>query len=195
MSVIPLESAREVADGKARQSKLRKAVAVDYGEKYAGAKASRAELYASGSASENDSQEEDDDEEALSSSGSGAEEVEMNGQELSSDESEGSGGDDADEDDESEVSGSDMEQYTSRHEKLQTGSTRKANLDEDTQAMLQQLKAASSADVQKGRDVRKQLSFWDTLLEARIRLQKCASANTVLPAVGSHAQNSVTCLI
>lgn len=80
-----------------------------------------------------------------------------------------------------------------------------SHLDKDSRDMLQELKKASTADMEKGRDVRKQLvnallgflkvvcsclslltihqSFWDTLLEARIRLQKCVTSAHVLPDV------------
>jgi hypothetical protein len=88
-------------------------------------------------------------------------------------------------------------------------SIRSQNMEEDSRVMLQQLKKASSADVDKGIHVRKQLvssialpttnislhgwpiqSFWDTLLEARIRLQKCMSSLNSLPAVSKQGQIS-----
>lgn len=86
-------------------------------------------------------------------------------------------------------------------------------MEDDSREMLQILKQASSADVEKGRDVKKQLvstshvtrpplrrfvnlvnviadrlllvqqALWDTLLEARIRIQKCVTSANVLPAV------------
>ncbi|GAA5874675.1 hypothetical protein JCM3774_004779 [Rhodotorula dairenensis] len=52
---------------------------------------------------------------------------------------------------------------------------------QDERAMVSQLKQAASADVEKGRAVKKQLAFCDSLLESRIKLQKAVGAANLLP--------------
>lgn len=60
--------------------------------------------------------------------------------------------------------------------------------EQDEKAMMSQLKEAASADVEKGRDVKKQLAFCDTILEARIQLQKAVTAGNSLPQVSEEYQ-------
>lgn len=59
-----------------------------------------------------------------------------------------------------------------------------AAVERDEQATLARLVASSAATVQKGRAVRMQLSFWDCLLDARIRMQRALSLASRLPPPG-----------
>ncbi|GAA6009517.1 hypothetical protein JCM10207_003812 [Rhodosporidiobolus poonsookiae] len=52
-------------------------------------------------------------------------------------------------------------------------------------SMVKQLRQAASADVEKGRDVKKQLAFSDALLTARIALQPAVAASSSLPTPAS----------
>ncbi|KAJ3554814.1 hypothetical protein NM688_g2913 [Phlebia brevispora] len=58
--------------------------------------------------------------------------------------------------------------------------------DSENQDLTSTLRATREQDRKKGKAVAQQISLWDTLLDARIRLQKAASAVNRLPA----AQNS-----
>lgn len=118
-----------------RASKLRKKGEAVYDAKYAGKKGSRKELYGDES--------EDDDEEM----GSGESDQVMD--------------EDEDEDGFEDLEGEEEEEEVVEEVKVKkvkkSSSKSKTSADQDEKAMMKQLKQAASADVDKGRDVKKQL--------------------------------------
>lgn len=137
-----------------RTSQLRKTLATEAGPGYAGTKSSRKELYGEafgqiepsddGSdgmpSDEDESDESNEDEEEDDDLSDGDEEIP-------------SDGDHSEEESSSKISGTRQRASTNGH----FGKDDNAHLDKESRAMLQELKKASSADIEKGRDVRKQL--------------------------------------
>ncbi|BGP71782.1 Protein BFR2 [Rhodotorula toruloides] len=160
-------------------SKLRKKGEAVLDPKYEGKKGSRAALYA-------DTDDEDEGEE---------EEYGMNGFGEEDDEDEDEMGDfedleanGADEDDGSVdsdgVDGAEDDEDDDEEDEAPARPARKVESrtkQQDERSMVSQLKQAASADVEKGRDVKKQLAFCDSLLESRIKLQKAVGAANLLP--------------
>ncbi|KAK4049545.1 rRNA-processing protein bfr2 [Microbotryomycetes sp. JL201] len=87
--------------------------------------------------------------------------------------------------DESEGSEEESQSEDDERQELQQrnglATTRPASKEQGEKAMIKQLRQAASADVEKGRDVKKQLAFCDNVLESRIKLQKAATAVNSLP--------------
>ncbi|ORY69172.1 apoptosis-antagonizing transcription factor [Leucosporidium creatinivorum] len=151
--------------------------------KYAGKKGSRKALYGD----DEDDDEEDDslgdeDEEMddlmaqLEGEGddSGSEEEQEEGAFASQD------GDSDEEISEEEEEEEEEEAPAPAPKKKSSSGSSKAK-EQNEKAMLSQLKQAASADVEKGRDVKKQLAFCDSLLESRIRIQKSTISTNTLP--------------
>ncbi|KAM0786647.1 hypothetical protein ACM66B_002096 [Microbotryomycetes sp. NB124-2] len=85
---------------------------------------------------------------------------------------------DDDDDTDSEGQGDEEEE---RQPRKGLAATRPVSKEQGEKAMIKQLRQAASADVEKGRDVKKQLAFCDNILESRIKLQKAATAVNSLP--------------
>ncbi|GAA6049133.1 hypothetical protein JCM3770_003902 [Rhodotorula araucariae] len=153
-------------------SKLRPRREAVLDHKYDGAKASRAALYG------------DDDDEL-----SAFDDLEASGDDSPSGEGDFSAGDDGNEapgsTDEDEDADEDDDEDDDEDEAPTLPRTARARTTpakpQDERAMVKQLRQAASADVDKGRDVKKQLAFCDSLLEARIKLQKAVGAANLLP--------------
>ncbi|GAA5889617.1 hypothetical protein JCM5296_002412 [Sporobolomyces johnsonii] len=146
-------------------SKLRKKGEAVLDTKYEGKKGSRKALYDD----QSDGSDDDDDDEMQGQdgfSGEGSEEDEEMGdfEDLEAEQ------DDDDSEDEGDMPPPPPPKKSSATAKQQ-----------DERAMMKQLKQAASADVDKGRDVKKQLAFCDNLLESRIRLQKATASSNLLP--------------
>ncbi|GAA5841893.1 hypothetical protein JCM9279_003145 [Rhodotorula babjevae] len=167
-------------------SKLRKRGEAVLDTKYDGKKGSRAALYG-----DDDEEEEDEDEELEDGEMSGDDDLDDDDEDEMGDfddlEGEEASGDDDDEeldeddeDDEDEDASMAPPASTTRRSGPAPAAAAKAKTQDD-RAMVKQLKQAASADVEKGRDVKKQLSFCDSLLEARIKLQKAVAAANLLP--------------
>jgi protein AATF/BFR2 len=63
--------------------------------------------------------------------------------------------------------------------------------------VTEKLAESAQSDAEKGRDIKLQQKFYDTLLDARIRLQKALLATNSLPVGGSttqHDEQTVTAL-
>ncbi|BGO95516.1 hypothetical protein NBRC10512_007774 [Rhodotorula toruloides] len=160
-------------------SKLRKKGEAVLDPKYEGKKGSRAALYAD-TDDEDEGEEEDhgmngfDEEEDEDEDEMGDfEDLEANGagsddESIDSDGFDGEGGDE-DAETEDEAPARPARKVESRTKQ------------QDERSMVSQLKQAATADVEKGRDVKKQLAFCDSLLESRIKLQKAVGAANLLP--------------
>ncbi|GAA5900568.1 hypothetical protein JCM8208_000537 [Rhodotorula glutinis] len=182
-------------------SKLRKRGEAVLDTKYDGKKGSRAALYGD---DDGDDDDDDDDDELEDDEMSGDEDLddedddemgefedlEGEGGEGESDDDDDDDDEELDEDEEGEDASMAPPASTTRRSAPAppTASANKAKSHDD-RAMVKQLKQAASADVEKGRDVKKQLSFCDSLLEARIKLQKAVAAANLLPppAYGAEA--------
>ncbi|GAA5939674.1 hypothetical protein JCM1841_001147 [Sporobolomyces salmonicolor] len=151
-------------------SKLRKKGEAVLDTKYEGKKGSRKALY--GAESEGSDEGEDmEDQDGFSGEGSEDDDDE---EELGDFEDLEAEQDDDDSEDENEDEG-DMPPPPPPKKSSATAKQ------QDERAMMKQLKQAASADVDKGRDVKKQLAFCDNLLESRIRLQKATASSNLLP--------------
>ncbi|GAA5834627.1 hypothetical protein JCM3766R1_003622 [Sporobolomyces carnicolor] len=178
------------------ESRLRRKGEAIVDAKYEGKKSSRKALY--GSDDDQSDEDEDDEEEESQHDGSqgepdGDEDEEVYEGEFADllgpagtdeDSMQEEGEDSQDDDDESDED-DEEEQEEEREEddaELSKKSARKATAkQQDERVMMKELKQAASADVEKGRDVKKQLAFCDNLLESRIRLQKATAAANLLP--------------
>ncbi|BGP17846.1 rRNA-processing protein bfr2 [Rhodosporidiobolus nylandii] len=182
------------------QSKLRKRGEAVLDPKYGGKKSSRAALYgddesasggeeddvmASGSDGENDAM--DAELAGLLDAGDDYESEEdaegFEDLEAGSGSGEGEGEDDEDEEDSEDEEDEAPTQAASSAAMGAKGE--KPRISKDDRAMMKQLKQAASADVEKGRDVKKQLAFADTLLSSRIAIQKAVQASNSLPTPAS----------
>ncbi|GAA5981310.1 hypothetical protein JCM11641_005640 [Rhodosporidiobolus odoratus] len=184
------------------QSKLRKRGEAVLDPKYGGQKSSRAALYGAGSDDDDDGEEEDDeerdgmdneladlldggeqdDEEDYESEGDAEGFEDLEAAPGSGGESDGAGdglGDSEDDEDEEE------EEEALTPPPVSAAPPKKVKVSKDDKAMIKQLKQAASADVEKGRDVKKQLAFADSLLSTRIALQKAVQASNSLPTPAS----------
>ncbi|GAA5994535.1 hypothetical protein JCM5350_006389 [Sporobolomyces pararoseus] len=176
------------------ESRLRKKGEAIVDSKYEGKKASRKALY--GSDDEDDEDESDgqgiNEEEERDGSDDDEEEV-YEGEfadllgpagtdEDSNQDEEEHSQDDQSQDEQEEEEEEEEEDEEDQEEDLSKKSTKKATAkQQDERVMMKELKQAASADVEKGRDVKKQLAFCDNLLESRIRLQKATAASNLLP--------------
>ena len=150
-----------------RTSQLRKNLDSEAGPRYAGTKSSRRELFGNGDAAGDFN--EDDDEEVDSEDDEDDDEEDDEAQDDDEEEDGGAFGeyqeDSDEEDDEDEDVPSDEED-----DEMSTGakpngkqktvnglSNNNSHLDKESRDMIQELKKASSADIEKGREVRKQL--------------------------------------
>ncbi|KWU42390.1 TRAUB-domain-containing protein [Rhodotorula sp. JG-1b] len=167
-------------------SKLRKKGEAVLDAKYDGKKGSRAAIFGGQSDDSDEGEEEedlpsgddddDDDEMGSFEDLEGGEEDDDSEEEDHQDEDVASGDGDGDEDDDEEE-----EEEAPRPKKSNAApSTNRAKV-QDERVMVSQLKQAASADVEKGRAVKKQLAFCDSLLESRIKLQKAVGASNLLP--------------
>ncbi|TNY18226.1 apoptosis-antagonizing transcription factor [Rhodotorula diobovata] len=166
-------------------SKLRKRGEAVLDAKYDGKKGSRAALYGDGE--DDDEEEESPAEEDDELDGLGGEEddegeddddemgdfEDLEGASEGASEEEAASGEDEDEEEEDEEDDDAPMPPPS--------STSRPSQPRSERAMVSQLQRAASADVEKGRDVKKQLAFCDSLLEARIKLQKAVGAVNSLP--------------
>ncbi|KAK4694359.1 protein AATF/BFR2, partial [Phenoliferia sp. Uapishka_3] len=170
-------------------SKLRKKGEAVYDKKYEGKKMSRKDLEGS---------DNDDDE-----SGEEGEEEDEDEEMGDFEDLEGDDDDESGEDDEESGSEEEEEEEPAPKPKKSIKKDRASTTTEqDEKAMMSQLKLAASADVEKGRDVKKQLvrpasfscalgqdaksgvdsqAFSDNILEARIKIQKAATSINLLP--------------
>ncbi|GAA5933372.1 AATF family protein [Sporobolomyces koalae] len=180
------------------ESRLRKKGEAIVDAKYEGKRASRKALYGD----DDDEEDEDDDSEGES----GAEENNSDeedeevyegefadllgpaGSDEDSDQEEGDSEEDGDSNDEDEDEQDDdddeeeEEEEQEEEEEERAKPAKKATAkQQDERVMMKELKQAASADVEKGRDVKKQLAFCDNLLESRIRLQKATTSSNLLP--------------
>lgn len=180
--------------------------------KYEGKRASRSALYGNGSDEEEDDEdseidhgEDDEDQDDEVYEGEFADLLGPAGTDEDSnqdeEESEGEGQDDEDEG--SMEDDQDEEEIEEEEEEEEERPAKKTTAkQQDERVMLKELKQAASADVEKGRDVKKQLvcnnpvsfvfpililcsynvqAFCDNLLESRIRLQKATTSSNLLP--------------
>ncbi|GAA5852333.1 hypothetical protein JCM8547_006742 [Rhodosporidiobolus lusitaniae] len=181
------------------QSKLRKKGEAVLDAKYEGKKGSRAALYGD----DDESDASDDDEEDGDSEGMDAElNVLLNsGEDYESVGGEG-GFEDLEADGDAEATSygpggaaafdSEEDEEDEEEEEAPKKEVKKAPLvSKDDRAMVKQLKQAASADVEKGRDVKKQLAFADSLLSSRIALQRAVQAANALPTPQSNPPASV----
>ncbi|GAA5841023.1 hypothetical protein JCM11251_006786 [Rhodosporidiobolus azoricus] len=187
------------------ESKLRKRGEAVLDSKYQGKKGSRADLYAFSdnededeedeagmdkelaellNGAEEDEDEEDEEGEGYESEGGDFEDLE--GEEDVSAFKPGGAGDFADDDDDEEdEEEEDEEEDAPKKKAVPAAKESKVRVSKDDRAMVKQLKQAASADVEKGRDVKKQLAFSDSLLSSRIALQKAVQASNALPTHAS----------
>lgn len=160
-----------------RESKLRKKGEAVYDDKYQGKKGSRKHLYGLQEKEEDSQVEEDDDEEM-----DDFEDLEGDGQTSAfppSDE------DDQDGEDEDIPSSAEEEQPPPQKVKKSSRSSTKSiktTVEEDEKAMMKQMKQAASAEIDKGRDVKKQLvrtvvSYFDMRLMPADRLSVTIFSN------------------
>ncbi|GAA5960784.1 hypothetical protein JCM3765_000815 [Sporobolomyces pararoseus] len=177
------------------ESRLRKKGEAIVDSKYEGKKASRKALY--GSEDDEDDVDSDDqvESEVERAEGSDDEEEVYEGEfadllgPAGTDEDSNQEEDDESQDEQSQAGQSEdenedeeEEEEEEQEEDLSKKSTKKATAkQQDERVMMKELKQAASADVEKGRDVKKQLAFCDNLLESRIRLQKATAASNLLP--------------
>ncbi|GAA6017407.1 hypothetical protein JCM11491_006647 [Sporobolomyces phaffii] len=170
------------------ESRLRKKGEAIVDSKYEGKKASRQALYGS----DDDDEEEDDEDGDESERGEGNQDEDEDEEVYEGEFADllGPAGTDEDsnqeEDEDSDVQseGDEDEDHDEEEEEeeLAAKPAKKATAkQQDERVMLKELKQAASADVEKGRDVKKQLAFCDNLLESRIRLQKATAASNLLP--------------
>ncbi|GAA6035689.1 hypothetical protein JCM8097_004972 [Rhodosporidiobolus ruineniae] len=181
------------------QSKLRKRGEAVLDAKYQGKKGSRAALYGdddSDSEFEFDNEEDEGSEDDDENDGMDAELQALmdGGEDYESDEDEGgfedleAGGEDGADDDEDEEDEDEEEEEEAPRSKKgkEAAALPKSRVSKDDRAMVKQLKQAANADVEKGRDVKKQLAFSDSLLGTRIAIQKAVQASNALPTPASH---------
>ncbi|GAA5895296.1 AATF family protein [Sporobolomyces salmoneus] len=171
------------------ESRLRKKGEAIVDSKYEGKKASRKALYGSDDDEDEDDEEselggnagEDDEEEEEVYEGefadllgpAGTDEDSNQEEEEDSQDEDSNGLDNEEEEDDEEQE---------EEEEVSTKPSKKVTAkQQDERVMMKELKQAASADVEKGRDVKKQLAFCDNLLESRIRLQKATAAANLLP--------------
>ncbi|BGP56648.1 hypothetical protein JCM8202_000165 [Rhodotorula sphaerocarpa] len=170
-------------------SKLRKRGEAVLDAKYDGKKGSRAAIFGGGDSDDGASDasdaemeardgetgsEEDEEDEMGDFEDLEAEEGDDSDDDGSADEEDASGSEQEDEDDEEEE---DEEEAAASRRAPSSSRTKQ----QDERTMVSQLKQAASADVEKGRAVKKQLAFCDSLLESRIKLQKAVGAVNLLP--------------
>lgn len=137
--------------GACSASKLRKKGEAVYDAKYAGQKSSRNAIFDAESGSDGDGSDEDmGDFEDLE----GGDEDSQDG---SGDDSQDESGSDEDEDAEDEVEEEVAPAPKPKKSSKSAGKERATTTEQDEKAMMSQLKQAASADVEKGRDVKKQL--------------------------------------
>ena len=174
---------------------MRKKGEAVYDAKYAGKKGSRKDIYEAGSEEEEEGSEGSEDEEL-----DGFEDLEGGSEEDEGMEDD-SGEEEEGEDEEEEDEEKEAPVKEKKEKKSSSGKSRTTTTDQDEKAMLKQLKQAASADVDKGRDVKKQLvrrafvrllqfaadftpqALCDNLLEARIKIQKATTSANALPQV------------
>ncbi|GAA5969419.1 hypothetical protein JCM8115_003242 [Rhodotorula mucilaginosa] len=164
-------------------SKLRKKGEAVLDAKYDGKKGSRAAIFGGQS---DDSDEQEDEEDLPSGDDEDGEDddnemgsfEDLEGGEEEDGDSEEA--DDQDEDVDSEDENEEEEEAPRPKKSNVASSTNRAKV-QDERVMVSQLKQAASADVEKGRAVKKQLAFCDSLLESRIKLQKAVGASNLLP--------------
>lgn len=189
--LFPAGAEEELTSGR-RASKLRKKGEAVYDAKYAGKKGSRKDIYEAGSEEEDEEDEEMDGFEDLEGGSDEDEGMEDDG----GDSEEGEAEEEEEEEEAAPVK-------AKKDKKSSSGKSRATTTDQDEKAMLKQLKQAASADVDKGRDVKKQLvrpsfvacsspaltlsvqALCDNLLEARIKIQKATTSANSLPQVPS----------
>ncbi|KAM0750874.1 TRAUB-domain-containing protein [Meredithblackwellia eburnea MCA 4105] len=175
-------------------SKLRRKGEASLDNKYDGKKSSRKALYdddsESGAGSGDDDAQDEGDFEDLEAIMNGGEEDFSD--EDDDEEIEGNSDSDKDDDEEDEEGDSESASEDDEEEEAAPRSQIKKSAmsskggksttsEQDEKAMVSQLKQAASADVEKGRDVKKQLAFCDNIIESRIKLQKAVTAANALP--------------
>ncbi|KAL8287556.1 hypothetical protein RQP46_003414 [Phenoliferia psychrophenolica] len=160
-------------------SKLRKKGEAVYDAKYAGKKSSRNDIFDAQSGSEDEDDDEDEDEEMgdFEDLEAGLGESGEDSQAESGEEESGS----EEEEEEEEAPAPVPKAKSKKSSKSSSGKERATTTEQDEKAMMSQLKQAASADVEKGRDVKKQLAFSDNILEARIKIQKAVTSANSLP--------------
>ncbi|GAA5914592.1 hypothetical protein JCM6882_001212 [Rhodosporidiobolus microsporus] len=178
------------------ESKLRKRGQAVLDSKYEGKKGSRAALYDFSDDEDEGSDEDEDgmDEELAELLNGGEEDEDEDGEGYESEGGDfedlegdaatfgpGGAGDFADEDEED----SEEEEEEAPKKAAPAAKESRVKVSKDDRAMVKQLKQAASADVEKGRDVKKQLAFADSLLSSRIALQKAVQASNALPTPAS----------
>lgn len=175
--------------------------------KYSGVKATRADLYGDEAESEEGLDDEemgseideeaasgDDQESGAEEEGDGSEdEVEEEENGSAGDEGEEEDGEVASEDDAEGPSGSAAPPAKTNKKTARFASSATAGSSDDPNSlaaqaeeearMMRELRARGNADAEKGRAVRKQMSTWDALLDARIRIQKLVQRTARLPPV------------
>ncbi|GJN90406.1 hypothetical protein Rhopal_003417-T1 [Rhodotorula paludigena] len=163
-------------------SQLRKKGEAVLDAKYGGTRGSRAKLYGAGDEDDEDDEEEEEEEEDEASGVDEDDDDEM-GDFEDLEAGEGASDDDDDQEEDDEDQDEEDEAPTPPAPKARSAAPKS----HDERAMVKQLRQAASADVEKGRDVKKQLAFCDSLLEARIKLQKAVGAANRLPPPRSGA--------
>lgn len=152
----------DIKNGRGEEDELEKS------RRYAGRRASRKELY--DDSEESDAGEEDD------------EVSELEGEEEDDeDEEDAASGEDEEENEEMANQDDDEAEESEDEDKDEDEAPRKKKDSSSSAALATSLRAAASADVQKGQDIKKQLLFCDGLLESRIRLHKAVAAQAKLP--------------
>ncbi|GAA5838837.1 hypothetical protein JCM5353_003483 [Sporobolomyces roseus] len=169
------------------ESRLRKKGEAIVDSKYGGKRASRNDLYGDDDSEEEDSDSEighgsDDEEDEEVYEGEFADLLGPAGtdEESNQEEEEDSDARDQEHDEEDEESEEEEEEEV-EEEEVKKPSKKSTAKQQDEKVMMKELKQAASADVEKGRDVKKQLAFCDNLLESRIRLQKATTSSNLLP--------------
>ena len=174
------------------ESSLRKSIArkqaPELGGRYAGVKSSRDELFGGKKAAldgsddgsdEEDEGEDDEDEDADADEDALEDDEDLDeDEELAALEGEESGseGEDPTEDEEEASEGEDDEEEDAPVAKSIAKRSGKSSMEDDSRAMIQALKKASSADVEKGREVRRQLVSHGRILDChKLNLIRCSA--------------------
>ncbi|KAK4048863.1 rRNA-processing protein bfr2 [Microbotryomycetes sp. JL221] len=145
--------------------------------KYKGQTKSRRELFQQDdSQQEEDDDAHDDDDDAHDDDDSDDDEQDSQDLDAALDQSHSDNLDDDDQDDDDDNDDDDNEPHPLKPTMAPPPTKQQAD-----KHMLSQLRQAASADVLKGRHVKRQLTFCDNILESRIKLQKSTTAINTLP--------------
>ncbi|KAI8074904.1 apoptosis antagonizing transcription factor-domain-containing protein [Gongronella butleri] len=138
--------------------------------RYAGERASRKELYS-----------DDDEDDDMAGYGDDDEVVPFGAVDDDEDEDEDEDDEDDSDNDDDDDSEGDFSDNVEEDQEDNELTEQLQKIQQEEKSMLQQLAKTASGDVEKGQHVRQQLTLWDNMLEARIRMQKVVENANRLP--------------